>query len=37
MEVFDEPLALTAGDVFLTASIGVALLGSRGPVRPHPT
>ncbi len=28
MKVFDDPLALTAGDVFLTASIGVAALGS---------
>jgi diguanylate cyclase (GGDEF)-like protein len=28
MAVFTEPLALSAGDVFLTASIGVALLGS---------
>jgi diguanylate cyclase (GGDEF)-like protein len=28
MDVFNEPLALSAGDVFLTASIGVAVLGS---------
>ena len=28
MTVFTEPLALTAGDVFLTASIGVAALGA---------
>jgi diguanylate cyclase (GGDEF)-like protein len=28
MAVFAEPLALSAGDVFLTASIGVAALGS---------
>ena len=28
MAVFGEPLALSAGDVFLTASIGVAALGS---------
>lgn len=28
MAVFTEPLALSAGDVFLTASIGVAALGS---------
>jgi diguanylate cyclase (GGDEF)-like protein len=28
MAVFTEPLALTAGDVFLTASIGVAVLGA---------
>lgn len=28
MDVFDEPLALTAGDVFLTASIGVAALSA---------
>ena len=28
MAVFDEPLALSAGDVFLTASIGVAALAA---------
>ena len=36
MAVFAEPLALSAGDVFLTASIGVAALES-GSGRRHPT
>ena len=39
MAVFAEPLALSAGDVFLTASIGVAALGAGvgcDRVRPDP-